>query len=729
MKNLVIPLAAALLAASTSFAAPAATTVNQPDLSRFAYTRQSGSNVFANTRQQRVDKLNALMESSQPRREQAAEPETQYTPTTEIKDSSLFGDLDGPDGQMWFYSGNIDYDIVEVNEYSTEYRPKAFSVDIFNASMEKVGSVSDVFVLKDDEVRVRDVDMLPIVTRNYFNSDDSYEIALTLYVNPYPYGMRIYTYVYSLDSEADAEGNVKPIKVINGMVSDVCDASSEGNENVIMSFLAEGNDSGFTDEELENPDNYWEYQMHNFMELTSYAKADESGELTQVFKKRVIYFQAQGNQQDDPLAITYVRNGKPALAFAYYKEVFYDPYNSYMDEATQREDNELIIELYELSNIADGFELKQSTSIPFSRPDVETGLYSYYSVGAFRYRDDISYGDDGRASFIITRRDYLPSSDSEVLSQYVYRPDGTLLKKLFEKANGHMPLADLPGFDPQELFISIEDGEYIFTFLNLRTFEPDFSMNYGLDTDGSGEPDYMMANIERTAVGDSYMYAAEMRLPAYDDINDTNYMRVVWLDSKGNYDHMDYVNMGNNVNYAKLYLDAHVLKPDFYHSDAKQEYMMLIKRAYDEDNTALTREELLIGQASTDSFGDCRDLLLLGPTDELGSLATIAPIYGEVNRLMVIYAKILPGHNAYTTHYYTLPLDGSSSGVENVSTLPTSAIAFDGTTARLAGASLEVFDLRGVRVAAGYEAVSLDGLAKGIYIVRGGDSAIKVARD
>lgn len=61
--------------------------------------------------------------------------------------------------------------------------------------------------------------------------------------------------------------------------------------------------------------------------------------------------------------------------------------------------------------------------------------------------------------------------------------------------------------------------------------------------------------------------------------------------------------------------------------------------------------------------------------------------------------------------------------------MPTSAIAFDGTTARLAGASLEVFDLRGVRVAAGYEAVSLDGLAKGIYIVRGGDSAIKVARD
>ena len=78
---------------------------------------------------------------------------------------------------------------------------------------------------------------------------------MTVIVNPKPYGVRPYTYVYSIDNEKDANGDDVPVRVINGMVSDVLDASDANGENVIMTFMHEYNDSGLTEEDIYDSEN------------------------------------------------------------------------------------------------------------------------------------------------------------------------------------------------------------------------------------------------------------------------------------------------------------------------------------------------------------------------------------------------------------------------------------------------------------------------------------------
>ncbi len=714
-------------------AAANATTVPEKDITQFLYHGNHATTMFGGDRQLLVESAVARMERNRPSRFtgelQAVNPDGSFTPDLVLESRDLYGDIDGPDGDLWYYHGEINYDYVVHNEYWTEALPKSFEVSIYDGQMQLRGTIKDTFVLKDDEARVRQVDLLPIITQKYFNRDDAYEVAVSVIVNPKPYGVRPYTYVYSLGNDKDENGEDVPVRVVNGMVSDVLDASDEKGENVIMTFMHEYNDSGLSDEDIydvDNPDdptlreNYWKYNLGNKIGMTSYARVDESGNFTEVFTKTITHYQAQGNQQDDPLSITMVRNGKPVIVFPYYEDLVYNPFYSPMEDMTQRQPNNLVVEIYEQPAVGEKFVLKQTTKIPVVKATESDVLYSYYAIGSFRYREDIAFTGD-KADFFVTRRDYL-TGDSERHSFFAYNADGTLKREIFSNSDSHAPLSNLDGFDPMELFITKQDADYYFNFVNMRTFETELAINYGLMLDGEdGEPDYMMANLDRTltADGKSFYYVAEMRAPGYDDINDINYMRIVWLNRDGSFNHMDQINMGNNVNYATLYLNGAVLQPDFFHSDSKQEYMMLIKRAHAGDNDT-TEEQLLVAQVAGKQNPAGKDLLLLGNC-EAGVLKYIAPMFGEQNRLAVTFA----GGGKSTTYYYNLPLDGLS-GIEDIVNGSDGEIMVSGTMVSAAG-SIELFNAAGVRVATGNGALDLQGLTPGIYIARTASAAVKIA--
>ena len=95
-------------------------------------------------------------------------------------------------------------------------------------------------------------------------------------------------------------------------------------------------------------------------------------------------------------AITFVHNGKPAILFPHYEEMFYNPFYSNQEDISQRIPNKLIVDIYELNDIAKGFELVQSTPIDVVKSTEDGVIASYYSIGAFRYREDIGYGEDGK---------------------------------------------------------------------------------------------------------------------------------------------------------------------------------------------------------------------------------------------------------------------------------------------------------------------------------------------
>ncbi len=695
------------------------------DISKLAYKGKHHSELFDSERMQQVNSANAVLEAGKPSRFANAltdNGDNSITPNHEFLSKDLQGDIDGPDGSLWFYSGTIEYETIVHNEYFTEQLPKSFKLTLYDSNMNVMGDIQDTFVLKEDESRVREVEVVPTVSRNYFNSDDKCEIMISVLVNPVYYGIRPYTYVYSLGNPKDENGDDTPVKTINGLISNVLNASDANGENIFLTFINEGNDSGISEDELQDTDKYWPYQLGHHLQVESYSKADANGNLQKVFDKRIIYYQSQGNQQDDPTLLTYVHNGKPVILFPYYEDVFYNQFNSMNEDMTQRIPNNLIIEIYEMDDVSTGFQLKQTTKIPVVIAPDEDVLASYYGIGSFSYTDDVIYGDDGKASFIITRRDYIPSTDGERLSYHIYGPDGSMKQPLFENSLSHLRLADIEGFDPQELFIS-SDGQdgYWFNFVNMRTLATELKLHYGLTIEGSDEPDYIMANLERTKVGDSYMYVAEMRYPEYDDINELTYMRIVWLTREGQVDHIDYVNMGNRVNYAALNLTSYSLDENYYYEDPAHEYMMLIKRGFGDSTAA--QEQLLVSQATSEENPTGKQLLLLGPDEQLGNLKHIAP-FANPNRLAVTYMIEGDGRNIYSTHYYDLPFNKTSGIADAIGS--DAPFSFDGATVSLAGELIEVYNLQGIRVASATDAVSLDGMTPGVYLVRAAGHTGKV---
>lgn len=149
-------------------------------------------------------------------------------PSFEFKDQDYFGDLDGPDGKLWYYTAHFDYKRIEPHdnvEY-VDFIMQRYHFSIYDAEMKYVGTVSDTVTYAENEVRVRQADLAPVVTRHFFNTDDKYEIIVGLVVNTTYYVNRNYTKIYSLDGEKTDKGFDVCCQTFNEPVCDVLDAST-----------------------------------------------------------------------------------------------------------------------------------------------------------------------------------------------------------------------------------------------------------------------------------------------------------------------------------------------------------------------------------------------------------------------------------------------------------------------------------------------------------------------
>jgi len=682
------------------------------------YKYQDPNSAFSGPRQQRIDAANALMmRNAESRFNGPARSKKDslgnYIPDNIRQAGDAIGIMEGPNGKTWHYDMNIVYNHVVHNQYWTEHLPVAFSVNVYDENLRPVGSVKDTLLLKEDEARVREVQVMEKISKHYFNRDDNYEVAITVITNPKPYGIRTYTYVYSLDGKPGDDGFNKPLECTRGMVSAIMDSSTETKENIIMTYTAEGNTSGYTDEDLQDPNKYWEYQTKNFLRVYSLGPVDENGKHPVLFDQTKTYLQWQGNQQDDPAILTTIHDGKATIIMPYYKKLFFKPYYSMTDDLSPEDNNFLVIEIWQQPAPGEAFKLVQTSEIPVVKADVPDVIWSYYCIGAFDWTSDIAWDGD-KSNFIITRRDYIASSDSERKSYFAYNADGSLRKTLFENAESIAIMSDIPGFDHQALFISNDGTDYTFNFMNMRTFDIELALNWGLKFNEEDDPDYIMANIDRTPTDDgkSYHYVAEMRMPEYDDETDSNYMRVAWISKDGKLERIDKVNMGNKVDYAKLFLGPDALKADFYHSDANHEYMLLIKRSMDEGTAK--EEQLLIGQAVSDENPKGKDLLFLRPNAEYGALNLISAYKeGDQKQLTVLYVKSdANGSITQTQTLYKLPFDiDETSGIKDILT--------PGNTE--AEGPVKFYNLSGLEV-------NIETAPAGIYIRRQGAESQKVLK-
>lgn len=551
--------------------------------------------------------------------------------------SDDLGYLDMPNGEVWYYTVAYDKENVKQEAY-TEVIIKGFKLTVYDTKLDIVGTVEDAVTMDEGETKLAQLQITPTVTKKFFNYDDKYEIMVGLAFNTSKFVNHYRTVVYSI-------GNNTPLATFQGYVTSAVNSATDAwSEKFWITFM--------TEEETTTPE---VNGIVNVVDLVfnTYKSAGYSGMGDPALTVRVPQITVAG--ENAMPFISTVSDGKPWFAVNRMKYCWYeDPFDYNNDNPTP--DNELMVDLYTLESSWDAVaKLYSTTTIP-STATIDDLSFLY--LGDFSYDNDLSFGrysSDGLPSLIITRQHYTSGNDSYTYDYYVYSTAaksqtaaGEKKITIAENVTGGYFMQDIKGFDPQVLFI-VEDGDsYKFNFVSLVTGETEVSLPYMI-----AENVYLTVDTERIPSADGYVFAAAQTRGASQDNGDV-YTAMAYIARDGQVDHIDYINVGKNVDLAQIYSYYDGFDPYIFNLDDNREYMALVKRKNDDGKG--NHEELLV----VSSDPEAEPLLQLGPDEEMGSIANIAFVNldGDDPRLVVSYVK----NYSYTFAAHQLPLVGYEQG-------------------------------------------------------------------
>lgn len=712
------------------------------DATKFMYKGNSNSSAFSKQRLDKIDAVNSRMFATA-LNSAAGNSTSGIDPDKVIPGYEETGELETPSGETWYYTSSKEYDSIVHNEYYTEYFLKAYSYSIYDAEMNLVGTISDTMRYGEDEKKVPLIELVPLVTKNFFNDDDKYEIMVSLCINTNTPGiMHFRNEIYSIGGpkeEVEFKGKKRtvdvPVSTIQGLLGDVLHAPTKSNpENYYLTFYTEHTAviPKYPDEYPENATDaeineiYWQHVCDANIEYFTYTRVAGKEELQLVMQKSIMTQKLPGDQESSIPLISFVRNNEPYMLVQYYKETLSNPYKEpHIDpDFSMREANSLMIELYKF-NGPDATLLK-TTEVPFVKDPAEGVFFTWMAVGDFRYRNDIDFDNFNTGdlpAYYITKTNFF-LNEREVSSFYVYDHNGSKLKTVFENAESYSTLADVPGFETQINFINTVGGEYMFNFVDIPSCELKLSQCWKIDMGDDEDPERITSNIDRAKVGNSYAYAAEMRVPSVDE-EDNNIIRVLWFDRRGDVMRIDELNSGNFVYYAAVYMDGYVLNPNLFDADDDYEYMFLVKRGIEVGSTK-SNEELMIAKPMSINNPKGKTLLHLTPHADYGNINVIYMIPGETPALSITYLH--PQTKVYTRVLYYLPFN--ASGIEEIESADaTTDIRFDGTTLFAPGETIRVYSTQGVLLATGVDSLDTTTLPSDrVMIVTAGKCVKKIAR-
>lgn len=720
----VLKFSALTLAVVCAFSAQAARA--DFNLANYRYKIEPSS-AFSTARSIEIDRVNSHMATSGRFRAQA---DGQTEPFITRGPASMISDLDAPNGEIWSYVSYCDYEEIPPHDeiQYTDRILREYTFEIYDADYKLVGTVKDKMEYAEDEIRSVLNDLAPVVTRNFFNDDDKFEIILSLGINTTKQENRYKSLIYQINGEKDAEGYDKPIMEYSSLVVDVIDGpSTDGKDNYYISF---GDEYYPSDDEMEPDSGFWDYLCKAKVRIDTYGPARGADAPRRLMHWSIPILQLPGDQQSTPYMMSFTRGNEVYFVLSSLEEPFYNRYdNPITEDVTQRESNNLIVSFYKTDANGD-IKFDYDTRIPFKKDNVDGVIASYYSIGNLRYRRDIDFDNfgtpSGRAALYVTKENYVSASDSFVKSYYVYDNSGKLIRTLAEGCDSAIPMSDISGHEPQVLFVTADVYAYYFDFTDLISGKVATSFSNLFEVSDDSDPESLTANFDRVAAGDSYMYVNEMRMPGIDE-DENDIMRFIWIKKDGTFDHIDQVNMGPHVLYAKSYIESAALDPKAYHSDDNYEYMILVKRGTGEAGNTSSVEELIIGQEINEANPKGKTLLHVTP-DERGVLSGIVPNFSPENpeRAMLSVAYYDAEARTYAQDFYPLPLDREVVGITDAEIKDEiSGIHVYGTTVSADGA-ISVYDTAGALVAAGHDTLGLGHLAAGVYIVRANDSARKI---
>lgn len=543
--------------------------------------------------------------------------------------SQTFGTINGPDGNVWTYT--MDYVTNEQGFYTS------VTVKIYDAQRQFKGQFSDTFSLREGDHGVNFVQLNPLVTKKFFNSDDKYEVMLFVHVVTEDYSGRFFNDAFAIGGD----GTV--LATIDGNESCAVDmATDQWTEDYYMLFYEES----FEEVQVNDTTTDTTTDEKYYLNFHVYKKGGYSS--TQPIKVHTfkIDYEHVASSGNEPLPVYMMRNGKQLVfATAFYEKPYFDPDIPFWEDPVVQPDNNLVITLYN-SN----FQQMSQTKVPV--PVTSEYIYTFPYMGGFRGNNDITFGEFDNTTdpiFVITFDDYT-SEDDFLRSFYLYNKDGERIGTIAEETMGDIRMSEIAGQPTQWCFLQTVNQETTFTYVDLPSLEivaqiPAVIGGLSLTT-----------SMDRTPVGDGYNYVFSMAQGASNDKGEVIHS-IAWFNGDGSFSHYDDLNLGNKVVMAQVYIGADALDPWLFSTkDDAYEYMVLAKESIAEGSSK-TAEHLYVVNTNGEK------LLDYTPVDSLGgALVSIYLLNTKTYPTLLCVRSNMQSDRLYTMNFTDLPLSAFQGG-------------------------------------------------------------------
>lgn len=576
-------------------------------------------------------------------------------PVLQFSELNNYNYLEGPDGTTWFYISEYETEWVETGGVDWQGNPfgqnqiVGFTFTIYDNLFNKVGVIKDDIKLEENETGVATISLDPALTKKFFNYDDNIEVMVYTGMNTGPemnYKVNYHNKVYAIGGQKDERGNDVCIAQIDGRCADAVNlATNSWDENFYLTFV----------EDVTPPadgqyDTFLDYVNAHKTNIKIYRKAGWNGGPEVVMEKDIHLVNYPGDTTDGIYFISKAVGNTIYFIFSQYeKPYFLDPTGFATDESATP-DNNFMIEVYSYN----GSTLKEvsTTKIPVEIEPSTTGVnYTFYSIGSLAWQRDVDMSVNGtpQAPAFIVAIDHTTAADLEtvITDFYIYDNSGKEVTALAENIDGVVMLADLPGTEPQALFLNLVNNSYILSFVDIYSGNLALSMPQSLGTDN------LTANCNRVASTDgTYKYAFELLGDTTDD-EGNQYAGVAWLNMDGTVDRIDRIKVGKRVARAQINMAPDVLQPYLYDTDSEMEYAVLVGRYTGTSNTQVENQFMVVDHDGT-------PMITFGPDAKKGAPYLFTVLFDKKqNHLQMIYQI---SFREYSIDIYTLPFNMMAGG-------------------------------------------------------------------
>lgn len=548
---------------------------------------------------------------------------------------STVGSLLGPDGEDWFYTLELDTEIVSQSPYYTEYDYTGFKITVYDSNLTPVGKAGATIQRPEGTAKCQSINVVENVTltSHFFDTDAStFEVMISANFNPGPdtngnprYGAKQATQVYTLTPEIPEDGSRELFRADGVLHTALTDAG-------IMAFSHETT---------------WDGENTSEGIYTIYRAATDGNGPAEAYKFSVNVAMAMQDGVNEGAPFLICKHGSDVyIALATLRKQFLvDPTASTPE---QTPDNSYIIDLYKLTDA--GIETVSQTVIPFAAPAGDF-LYRSYAVGNFRGDGDITFdfSTDGSPCFIITVVDSNNQDDTDAYYA-VYDVNGNEVKRFGAASAGFIAFSSLPGRPDQYGFEMYDDsGEYGYVLVDYPSLSQVGRLQPLFEHDGDIWE--IISIPDRTVSNGEVLYVCSV-MPYGGATEDVDHY-VGWFRADGSIHHIDSLSFGENAAKILTYVHPSVLDPHLFNSNDDYEYIAWVYRW--KENASGTTLELAVA----DSRGQ---VLASRPLPDSRAFENAYVSNSKTNPFIVLsYRDIVPGsdYNPMRIEFIRLPLDAT----------------------------------------------------------------------